>query len=98
MDRIPEDGVDEPQYGDADAGDTAGWVDPADGDVDYAADDPIAAADFADELVTTDGVAGDTVWGGGPGAASTPIEDEHDPLDDPDEGVLTEDDAEEEGI
>lgn len=61
MDRIPEDGVEDEQYADGDAGDTAGWVDPADGDVDYAAADPIAEADFADELVTTDGVAGETV-------------------------------------
>lgn len=98
MDRIPEDGVEDEQYGDGDAGDTAGWVDPADGDVDYAADDPIAEADFADELVTTDGVAGETVWGGSAGNEASPIEDEHDPLDDPDEGVLTEADIEEEGI
>lgn len=98
MDRIPEDGVEDEQYGDGDAGDTAGWVDPADGDVDYAADDPIAEADFADELVTTDGVAGETVWGGSAGNEASPIEDEHDPLDDPDEGVLTEADVEEEGI
>lgn len=98
MDRIPEDGVEDEQYGDGDAGDTAGWVDTADGDVDYAADDPIAEADFADELVTTDGVAGETVWGGSAGNEASPIEDEHDPLDDPDEGVLTEEDIEEEGI
>lgn len=98
MDRIPEDGVEDEQYGDGDAGDTAGWVDPADGDIDYAADDPIAQADFADELVTTDGVAGETVWGGSAGNEAAPIEDEHDPLGDPDEGVLTTDDLGDEGI
>ncbi len=104
MDRIPDDGIDgldDDLLGDADAGDTAGWVDPADGDVDYAADDPIAAADFADDLVTTDAVAGETVWpgagdgndgptGGSPGEAS-PLYDEHaDPADidaDPDTAI-----------
>ena len=45
-----------------------------------------------------DGVAGETVWGGSAGNEASPIEDEHDPLDDPDEGVLTEEDVEEEGI
>ncbi|MGN6425466.1 MAG: hypothetical protein ACTHMF_01520 [Leifsonia sp.] len=98
MDRIPDDGVDAPELGDADAGDTAGWTDTDDGDVDYAADDPIAEADFADELVTNDAVAGDTVWGNDPGAEAQPKYDEHDPQDDPDDGILTEEDVEEEGI
>lgn len=87
MDRIPEDGVGDETIGEADAGDTAGWADTDDGDVDYAADDPIAEADFADELVTTDAVAGETVWpgagdgndgptGGSPREAA-PLLDEH---------------------
>lgn len=108
MDRIPEDGADEPEIGDSDAGDTAGWVDPRDGEVDYALDDPIAEADYADELVTNDSVAGETVWkgpgdgnygptGGQPREAE-PEYDEHDPERDPDEGVLTKDDVDEEGI
>ncbi|GAA1439154.1 hypothetical protein [Leifsonia poae] len=107
-DRLPDDGTydeDIPELGDADAGDTAGWVDPADGEVDYAANDPIAAADFADELVTNDAAAGETVLpgpgigptGGMPREAS-PILDEHDPQEEVDEGVLTEEDVEEEGI
>lgn len=106
MDRIPEDGADDPAIGDADAGDTAGWVVP--GEVDYALDDPIADADFADELVTTDGVAGETVWSGsddgydgptgGQPREGEPDYDEHDPEGDPDDGVLTQDDLDEEGI
>ena len=91
-DRIPDDGIsdeDAAAFGDADAGDTAGWVDPADGEVDYAANDPIAEAEFADDLVTNDAVAGETVLPG-PGAGTTggnareasPILDEHDPFDD----------------
>jgi hypothetical protein len=105
-DRIPEEGVDDDVLGDGDAGDTAGWVDPADGDVDYAADDPIAEKEFADDLVTTDAVAGETVWpgagdgndgptGGAPREAS-PLYDEHDL--DGDEGVLTDEDVDEQGI
>jgi hypothetical protein len=107
-DRIPEDGADDPEIGDSDAGDTAGWVDPRDGEVDYALDDPIAEADFADELVTTDGAAGETVWpgpggdhfgptGGQPREAE-PYYDEHDPERNPDDGVLTQEDVDEEGI
>ena len=107
-DRIPEDGADGPEIGDSDAGDTAGWVDPGDGEVDYALDDPIAAADFADELVTTDGVAGETVWDGpgdgndgptgGQSREAEPYYDEHDPEGNPEDGVLTQDDLDEEGI
>jgi hypothetical protein len=84
--RIPDDGVDDDPLGAGDAGDTAGWVDP-DVDVDYAADDPIAEAEFADDLVTNDAVAGETVWpgagdgndgptGGSPREAE-PVYDEH---------------------
>jgi len=107
-DRIPEDGADEPEIGDSDAGDTAGWVDPGDCEVDYALDDPIAEADFADELVTTDGVAGETVWDGpgdgndgptgGQPREAEPYYDEHDPEGNPEDGVLTQDDLDEEGI
>jgi hypothetical protein len=110
-DRIPDDGIfDEgtPEIGEPDAGETAGWVDPADGDVDYALNDPIAEAEYADDLVTNDGVAGETVWpgpgdgnngptGGMPREAS-PILDEHDEVEEDTEGVLTEEDVDEEGI
>jgi hypothetical protein len=108
MDRIPEDGAQDPVTGDADAGDTAGWVDPADGDDDYALNDPIADADYADELVTNDSVAGETVWAG-PGDGNNgptggqprevePDYDEHDPEGDPGDGVLTQGDLDEEGV
>lgn len=93
-DRIPDDGADEPEIGDADAGDTAGWIDPDDGQVDYALGDPIADADFADELVTNDSVAGETVWDGpgdgndgptgGEPREAEPDDDEHDPQGPPD--------------
>lgn len=107
MDRIPEDSTDEPAIGDSDAGDTAGWIDPGDGEVDYALDDPIAESDFADELVTTDSVAGETVWdgpgdgndgptGGRPREAE-PDYDEHGPDGHPDDGVLTREDLHDEG-
>ena len=112
MDRIPDDGVDQPGTGDADAGDTAGWTSTDDGEVDYALDDPIADADVANELVTTDAVAGETVrpgagdgndgpTGGSPREAE-PYYDEHDPDLDPgagpDDGALTAEDVDEEGI
>ena len=110
--RIPDDGVDDEDtgglFGDADAGETGGWADPASGDVDYAVNDPIAEAEFADDLVTNDAVAGETVWSGpgdgndGPTGGNTreasPVLDEHSDESDPDAGVLTEEDVEEEGI
>ncbi|WP_431278698.1 hypothetical protein [Leifsonia poae] len=106
-DRIPEDGIpDDDEIGELDAGETPGWVDPGDGDVDYALNDPIAEADFADDLVTNDAVGGETIWpgAGGPLGAEprepSPILDEHDHVleDNPDEAVLTSDEADEEGI
>jgi len=107
MERIPEDGVDDVEIGETDAGETPGWADPADGDVDYALNDPEAEADFADELVTNDAVAGETIWPGpgdgndgptgGQSREAEPVLDEHED-DDVDAGVLTEEDVEEEGI
>jgi hypothetical protein len=106
-DRIPEDGIDDDdEIGEADAGETPGWVDPADGEVDYALNDPIAEADFADDLVTNDAVGGETIWPGaggplgGEAREAEPILDEHDHVieEDPDDAVLTREDVEEEGI
>ncbi|MDN4615953.1 hypothetical protein P5G50_15995 [Leifsonia sp. F6_8S_P_1B] len=107
-DRIPEEGVEDETIGEGDAGDTAGWADTDSGDVDYALDDPIAEKEFADDLVTNDAVAGETVWSGagdgndGPTGGSPreaePVYDEHDPQGDLDDGVLTEEDVEDEGI
>ena len=56
------------------------------------------AVDVVNQLVTNDAVAGDTVWGNDPGAEAQPKYDEHDPQDGPDDGILTEEDVEEEGI
>ena len=63
--------------------------------------------DFADELVTNDAVAGETIWPGpgdgndgptgGQAREAEPVYDEHGD-DDADDGVLTEDDVKEEGI
>jgi hypothetical protein len=82
--RIPEDGVDdEDEIGETDAGETPGWVDPVDGEVDYALNDPIADEEFADDLVTNDAVGGETVWPGASGRdggeprEAAPILDEH---------------------
>ncbi|MGO4593174.1 hypothetical protein AB4Z18_05060 [Leifsonia sp. 2TAF2] len=107
MERIPDDGVDDVEVGESDAGETPGWSDPADGDVDYALNDPEAEANFADELVTNDAVAGETIWSGpgdgndgptgGQAREAEPEYDEHGG-DDVDAGVLTEEDVEEEGI
>jgi hypothetical protein len=107
MERVPEDGVDDVEVGETDAGETPGWSGPADGDTDYALNDREAEADFADELVTNDAVAGETVWPGpgdgnngptgGQAREAEPIYDEHGD-DDADAGVLTEDDVEDEGI
>jgi hypothetical protein len=107
MERVPEDGVEDVEVGEPDAGETPGWSDPADGDVDYALNDPEAEADFADELVTNDAVAGETIWPGpgdgnngptgGQSREAEPVYDEHGD-DTDDDGVLTEEDVEEEGI
>ncbi|WP_426517510.1 hypothetical protein ACPPVQ_00485 [Diaminobutyricibacter sp. McL0618] len=106
-DRIPEDGIfGEDEIGEADAGETPGWVDPTLGEVDYALDDPIAENEFADELVTNDAVAGETIWpgAGGPFGGEPrepePILDEHERVleSDPEEAVLTREEADEEGI
>ncbi len=108
MERIPEDGVGQPEVGEADAGETPGWADPADDDVDYSLDDPIAEADFEDELVTNDAVAGETIWPGpgdgndgptgGQQREAEPEYDEHSRVQEDEESVLTEEDVEEEGI
>jgi len=111
-DRIPQDGVDDEftgeQLGEGDAGETSGWVEPGSGEVDYALNDPIAEEEFADDLVTNDAVAGETIWPGpgdgndGPTGGNQreaePILDEHDPVDDRDEGELTQEDVDDEGI
>ena len=106
-DRIPEDGInDEDEVGEADAGETPGWVDPTEGEVDYALNDPIAEKEFADDLVTNDAVAGETIWpgAGGPFGGEPrepePILNEHEHVleSEPEEAVLTQEEAEEEGI
>ena len=107
MERIPEDGVDDVEIGETDAGETPGWADTESGDTDYAVNDVEAEADFADELVTNDAVAGETIWDGpgdgnygptgGNAREAEPVYDEHGD-DSEDDGVLTEDDVEEEGI